>query len=484
MSLAVPPSAKRIMPRPTSTHDRAAAHPSTTELLRERAWLQRLARQLVSDEALAQDLVQDTWVSALSRDGERISKPRAWLRAVFFNRLRMHRRKERAVAFQAEEELPSVELDPAKRFERTATFDLLAQRLMELGEPYRGTLIQHYYEGLSSADIARIEGLPQGTVRWRMKKGLDLLRARYGDEDDRRGLWTALAPIALPRTDAARRPLPPATQPASMLRWVLVHPVALLGAAAVSLVVFLIQGDSKEQPLRPVAEALAEVAPNGAKASSPIAGARAGRSALGAATEGEEVPVGALFRVMVEDGDGRPIQGATVWRALEVGWLAVGDTDGNGSIECRAEPVLRRDVLWTSGRVGWRASKKGRAVSAAVFVQPNEREATDVVLVLADREGVLEGRIVDESGQGVQGASIIARPLVLPNLVVVDGRPAVGVDFVGTTTDAEGRFRLGGVLPQVTRLFLHSAFADREVEVDPKSGESLELRLERGPSVR
>jgi hypothetical protein len=35
-----------------------------------------------------------------------------------------------------------------------------------------------YLEGLSAAQIARRERIPAGTVRWRLKEGLDRLRAR------------------------------------------------------------------------------------------------------------------------------------------------------------------------------------------------------------------------------------------------------------------------------------------------------------------
>jgi hypothetical protein len=58
-----------------------------------------------------------------------------------------------------------------------------------------------FYEGLSAAEIASREKIPAGTVRWRLKEGLDRIRRRldqrYGGE---RGRWlAAVAPLVSPR---------------------------------------------------------------------------------------------------------------------------------------------------------------------------------------------------------------------------------------------------------------------------------------------
>jgi RNA polymerase sigma-70 factor (ECF subfamily) len=63
-------------------------------LLREHAWLRRLAYSLAADPGSADDLVQDTWVAALehpprtSADGVR-----AWLASVARNLARGRRRR-------------------------------------------------------------------------------------------------------------------------------------------------------------------------------------------------------------------------------------------------------------------------------------------------------------------------------------------------------------------------------------------------------
>ncbi len=74
----------------------------------------------------------------------------------------------------------------------------VARMVLELEEPLRATVMLRYYEGLSGADIARAQGVPEGTVRWRLKRALDEVRARLDEEHrgDRRA-WVALvAPLA------------------------------------------------------------------------------------------------------------------------------------------------------------------------------------------------------------------------------------------------------------------------------------------------
>jgi DNA-directed RNA polymerase specialized sigma24 family protein len=45
-----------------------------------------------------------------------------------------------------------------------------------LDEPFRSTIRLRYFDGLSAAEIARRATLPEGTVRWRAKEGLERLR--------------------------------------------------------------------------------------------------------------------------------------------------------------------------------------------------------------------------------------------------------------------------------------------------------------------
>ncbi len=75
----------------------------------------------------------------------------------------------------------------------------LAAHVKALPEPFRATVLLRYFEGVSAAEIARRDRVPAGTVRWRLKRALDLLRERLDAEHDgdRRAWALALLPIAV-----------------------------------------------------------------------------------------------------------------------------------------------------------------------------------------------------------------------------------------------------------------------------------------------
>jgi hypothetical protein len=78
---------------------------------------------------------------------------------------------------------------------------------MALDAPFRRAILLRYLEGRPAPEIARMLGVPEGTVRWRIKEALDRLRA---DLDARieggRKAWLALIPWEV----AARPVAPPA----------------------------------------------------------------------------------------------------------------------------------------------------------------------------------------------------------------------------------------------------------------------------------
>ena len=53
---------------------------------------------------------------------------------------------------------------------------MLAEALAGLREPFRATVILRYYEGLNATEIAERLGENSGTIRQRLKRGLEELR--------------------------------------------------------------------------------------------------------------------------------------------------------------------------------------------------------------------------------------------------------------------------------------------------------------------
>jgi RNA polymerase sigma-70 factor (ECF subfamily) len=169
-------------------------------LLEHAAWLRRLAEGLVRGEGDADDLVQETWLAALRSPPRDTGPARGWLAEVLRNARRMRARSQGRRA-RREGEL-GVLVEPASPSPELLLARLEAQRRLaalvaELDEPVRSTILLRYFEGLSAAEIARREGVPAGTVRWRLKTGLDRLRAILdGESGGDRGRWgVLLAPL-------------------------------------------------------------------------------------------------------------------------------------------------------------------------------------------------------------------------------------------------------------------------------------------------
>lgn len=148
-------------------------------LLPERTALLTLARRLVHDRDRAEDVVQDAWMAALIQPPEDPARARGWLRGVVRNVACMTRRsdarrsaRERHVATE-----PMVTGCPARSAEAAETQRWLARLLLKLEEPFRTTLLLRFLAGMPTDEIAEQTGVPRNTVRSRLKRGLDRLRA-------------------------------------------------------------------------------------------------------------------------------------------------------------------------------------------------------------------------------------------------------------------------------------------------------------------
>lgn len=168
------------------------------QLLAQRDWVRRLARRLVRDEARADDLEQQTWLAALDRPPTG-NTPRAWLGQVMRNLAgRMRRtevrvdRRERAAA--RPERLPGT----GDVVAQAELHNRLVQAVLALDPPYRESLLLRHFENLPPREIAARMGVSVETVRSRVRRGLNQIRARFDDEHggDRRSWCLALIPLA------------------------------------------------------------------------------------------------------------------------------------------------------------------------------------------------------------------------------------------------------------------------------------------------
>ena len=384
-----------------------------TELRSHAAWLSRLAFQLVRDEDEAADIVQDTWIASL-RHPPALDRPlRPWLAEVVKNfayrrRRGAERRRRREAAAFAPDPAPVAGTSPATAAavaERTAGADVLLERaelhrlisevVVALDEPFRSTLLQRFYDGLSSAEIARAAGAPAGTVRWRLKEALSRLRReldrRHGG--DRRA-WVALlfpagsaAPL-LPASTVALAPPTKGVVAAAVLGLLVAGGVALWLSRAR-------EGDSDA----------------GARPLSAYQWVRRGNGHL-RVFGAPPATTGAIGGV-VRDKQGRPVPAATATMAAAaaaVGDQVTGGTGASPSVSAVTGPDGRfslPDVPDGVYRVTVTAAGFMPAHAERVELGPGGRRREDLALVL-DRGGVvLRGRVGDAGGGDLPQAVVV-----------------------------------------------------------------------------
>ena len=184
---------------------------SPEDLLAHAGWLRHLALGLVRGSADPEDLVQATYLAALRSPPDSDQPVRRWLAQVLRNvwKMRMRsttRRASRETEYAAVEYAEGA-ISPEALLGRFQTQRLLADLVAELEEPYRSTVLLRYQEGLSSAEIARTQNVPPGTVRWRLMTGLEKLREALDTKNKGdRGAWVALLlPFGKPLKAAAAK---------------------------------------------------------------------------------------------------------------------------------------------------------------------------------------------------------------------------------------------------------------------------------------
>ena len=143
-----------------------------------------LACRLLYDHCEAEDVVQDVFLTLWKRpacfDPER-GAARAWLLAVVRNRsldyLRRRFVQPRAEVEQLAERLPDPQLaDVADEVEAAASSDLLWRMVDALPASQADLIRRAFVSGQTHHEIARETGLPLGTVKSRIRLGLDKLR--------------------------------------------------------------------------------------------------------------------------------------------------------------------------------------------------------------------------------------------------------------------------------------------------------------------
>lgn len=139
--------------------------------------LYRVARTMLPQECDCEDAVQEALLRAWDRR-ETLRQEAyfdTWLIRILINQCKTFYRRRSPEPAELTEDIPQV----------TSEETPLLEALMALQRKQRVTLELHYIEGYSVAETARILRLPEGTVKWRLKRGRELLKESLKREEAR-----------------------------------------------------------------------------------------------------------------------------------------------------------------------------------------------------------------------------------------------------------------------------------------------------------
>lgn len=457
---------------------------SPEALLAHAGWLRQLAASLVADPGAADDVVQDTCLAALLHPPT-VDRPlEPWLARVarnfaFRGRRGELRRAAHELAAGPAREAPT----PAQTVERLELQRSVVEAVLAIEEPFRTTIVQRYFEGHPAAEIARRFGVPGGTVRWRLKRGLAELRARLdGRFGSREGWYALLAPLARRGAGAGPGTLSPSAASSTVLSTMLA--MSALKATAVLVMVVVAGVAWWSFAARSGPPASASIAAESAPAEP--AGLEARPSTEGLArmpgdarqetaleTGGEPaLPAGAalvapqtaVVEVRFVDATGAPWGGVRFGAhderrpTAEWGPPVLSLADGRARLELVFPDPRLEDPRTFSHALAFLASRGGctTVVQRALVRLGETTHLGDVVLAKGVR---LSGRVLDEQGRGIPGATIGSTAAQLPPQE--DGRLArhgsKAFDLPVTRSADDGTFVLDGVGAGTWRLWGHAS---------------------------
>jgi RNA polymerase sigma-70 factor (ECF subfamily) len=363
-------------------------------LLTHAGWVRGLVRALVLDPGQVDDVVQQTYLAAIEGPPRRMLDPRAWLGGVARNlardaNRRDTRRRQREKRSARPEGLPSAD----ELVEKAELQRKVVKAVVELTEPYRSTLLLHFFEELSAEEMASRLGVPSSTVRNRLKRGLDQLRERFDrEEGGDRSAW-ALCLLPLVRTGGGLEAATIAsattvsagsvtTGGTTMIAkgWIAVAAVGLVAVGGTTAVMV-----KRDTAAAPAAESPALVAPEEEQEEmraeqTPLT--TPGPQAAAQRTSATSPPLGLAAHVLrgsVVDARGRPIEGAEVF---------VGGFDNPfGGERIDGAAVVREGHVFRHEIQGWNridaAERRSRGVAIGRLLE-------------TDAEGLFEARFAGE----------------------------------------------------------------------------------------
>jgi RNA polymerase sigma-70 factor (ECF subfamily) len=386
--------------------DSHAQPPAAETILQHAQFVRALARQLLAgDESAADDLAQDALLKYVESPPRNPLDPRAWFARVVRNLAHNTRRS------QAHRELRE---QRAARSERTASADepllhaamlrSVVDAVLSLDEPYRSTIVARYYQGHAPARIASDTETPLATVKSRLARAHESLRARLDREHGSRDAWGlalgSLVDVPVVSTSIAM-PLFPLIAAALVIVGVSFGTWRFLRRDVLQ----------REERIPAVAGSASSTVPTTLQEKLPGIGGSAR----------EVITATPLLRGFVVDGTlsntaYAPLDiaaGAAAGVSLEI--RLVTERNGTGDTLAQVRAVTAADGAFHAAFEGLSATSFLLSISAPADdtwrellfeAAPREPRAWEGLALARAAHGVLEGAVVDPSGLAVSGLAL------------------------------------------------------------------------------
>lgn len=138
--------------------------------------------RMINDYEAAQDVFQDTWIRVVRSIGKfrGDAKFSTWLFQIAINLCRDTLRKRKGKTFvQLEDAAESLSCDPSVNPFAILKAQRVQEVIEELPPKMREVIILKYYHDLSDAEIADIAGCPEGTVKSRVFRGMQIFKKKW-----------------------------------------------------------------------------------------------------------------------------------------------------------------------------------------------------------------------------------------------------------------------------------------------------------------
>lgn len=171
----------RLVLQPGCPAPARALEPLDTLYGQHLSQVKRWARRLAGPTADLEDLVHDVFLVALRRGFESRGKASVdtWLfsitQRVVWGKRQRARLRQWLLGRNQEELVPPSPQTPQHELERREQSVRLYRALDQVSEAYRTTLILYELEELSGEEVARLTGVPLGTVWVRLHRGRERL---------------------------------------------------------------------------------------------------------------------------------------------------------------------------------------------------------------------------------------------------------------------------------------------------------------------